>query len=756
MVLGVCRRVLHDPHDAEDAFQATFLVLVRKAASILKRELLGNWLYGVAYHTARAARTAAGRRKAKEAKAVPRQPTSDVGMEQELQSLLDKELSRLPDKYRIPVILCDLHDMSRRQAARELGLPEGTLSSRLARARAILARRLSRRGLALTSSALAANLGQQANATPLPSSLVLTTVKAGTLVLARPAAATGVVSAQVVALSEGVLKAIFLSKLKIVTIALLAGTLLLVGVGTIASRGLRGEPQPSSASQAPQTDAKSLLGQALETARAIEDLPTRFRALISVASAQRETGDAAGARKTLGEALEVAGKFADGRPKVMALLRVVLAQKQAGDQDAMTQTLLQAERTVGAIKDRSEQVNALSDLVRHQAIVGDYEGGMRTLAGSGDLLLSALTQFALMLNVDDKPAAAKVLKQALALVPENSKRAIGEKIQTLSAIARAQVKAGDPDGALRTVAKLDDRWRHEGLVAVIRAQASIGDIDAALRNADAVVPNESKADALQAIALAQAKKGDRPGARKTLLAAREAADLVALELAKKPKGPGLESQRYMDNSKHATLCGRIALTQFMLGDSKEAAQAAAAIESDYEKAQALLDIGEAQITAGKQSEARTTLVAAARAAQNVKTVEFRAGPGESVVGRPESAKAAALRQIAWQQAKAGDSEEALRTADSISTQQERDTALREVAPAQAAAGHTNEALETLARIKNDDYKLYALQRIVQARMGAGDDPGALAVVASQTPPSLKVHALVGAALGKAKQKAPEK
>src|SRR5436853_7824911 len=121
MVLGVCRRVLSSPHDAEDAFQATFLVFVRKAAAIAKRELLANWLYGVAFHTARAARSAAGRRRAKEAKAVPRPQPPDERDWHDLQPLLDEELSRLPDKYRAVVVLCDLEGKSRPEAARQLG-----------------------------------------------------------------------------------------------------------------------------------------------------------------------------------------------------------------------------------------------------------------------------------------------------------------------------------------------------------------------------------------------------------------------------------------------------------------------------------------------------------------------------------------------------------------------------------------------------------------------------------------------------------
>jgi RNA polymerase sigma factor (sigma-70 family) len=199
MVMGVCRRILRNPDDVEDAFQATFLVLVRKAGSIAKRELLGNWRYGVAYHTARAARSAVERRRAKEAKAVARQQPPEESAWLNLLPLLDQELSRLPDKYRIPVILCELEGKSRQDVARQLGLPEGTLSSRLARARAMLARRLTQRGVTLASGTLATGLSQHANSAVVPPSLIVSTVKAGASMLASPSAAAGVVSAHVAA-----------------------------------------------------------------------------------------------------------------------------------------------------------------------------------------------------------------------------------------------------------------------------------------------------------------------------------------------------------------------------------------------------------------------------------------------------------------------------------------------------------------------------------------------------------------------------
>src|SRR4029077_15436 len=127
MVWGVCRRVLHHHHDAEDAFQATFLVLVRKAASIASRKLLANWLYGVAHQTALNARTARARRKTRERQATP-MPEPEAGAREpwhDLRPLLDQELSRLPARYRAPVVLCDLEGATRKEAARQLGVPEG-------------------------------------------------------------------------------------------------------------------------------------------------------------------------------------------------------------------------------------------------------------------------------------------------------------------------------------------------------------------------------------------------------------------------------------------------------------------------------------------------------------------------------------------------------------------------------------------------------------------------------------------------------
>jgi RNA polymerase sigma factor (sigma-70 family) len=249
MVLGVCRRVLRHAQDAEDAFQAAFLVLARKAASVVRGEAVGSWLYRVAYRTAREAGAKSARRRARE-RQVEVMPHPEVGPEEarDWLPLLDHELRRLPEQYRAAVVLCDLEGRSRREAARQLWLPEGTLSCRLARARTLLARRLARHRLALSGAALTAALAEACAA--VPPALVGSTAEAALLVTVAPAAAAGVVSAHVVALTEGVLKAMLLVKLKTVTAVLCGLTALGLGTGGVLYQARARASDPTQAGPA--------------------------------------------------------------------------------------------------------------------------------------------------------------------------------------------------------------------------------------------------------------------------------------------------------------------------------------------------------------------------------------------------------------------------------------------------------------------------------------------------------------------------
>jgi RNA polymerase sigma factor (sigma-70 family) len=229
MVLGVCRRLLPNLHDAEDAFQATFLVLVRKATTITPRDAVGNWLYGVAYRAAQKVRVAAARRRSKEVQVaqVPEPTTVAEGLWHDVLPLLDHELALLSEKYRLPIVLCDLEGKTRKEAARQLGWPEGTVAGRLASARKMLAKRLARHGLPLSAGVLAAVLSESGTQAAVPLRLLIATVRAAT---------GGVMQAGISLVAEGVVRSMFLSTLKLPMLVLVAFTAVTAGAVLVMGR----------------------------------------------------------------------------------------------------------------------------------------------------------------------------------------------------------------------------------------------------------------------------------------------------------------------------------------------------------------------------------------------------------------------------------------------------------------------------------------------------------------------------------------
>jgi RNA polymerase sigma factor (sigma-70 family) len=261
MVLGVCRRLLGDAQAAEDCFQATFMVLVRRAASIQKKQALTSWLYGVAQRIALRARAQAALRRHHERRAapMPRAPWLDDLTWQELRAALDEEIGRLPEKYREPVVLCYLGNKSHAEAAGELGCPKSSLAQRLSQARQLLHGQLKERGITLAAGAVTTVLAEGASGAPLPALLTINTVKAAASMIAGQAAPALCISRHALTLAEEALQPMLTVKSKLAVLLVAMG--LALGGGWAAAGALvlprhseAQQPQPLQGGDLAQKD----------------------------------------------------------------------------------------------------------------------------------------------------------------------------------------------------------------------------------------------------------------------------------------------------------------------------------------------------------------------------------------------------------------------------------------------------------------------------------------------------------------------
>jgi RNA polymerase sigma factor (sigma-70 family) len=262
MVLATCRRILSDPNDVEDAFQATFLILVRKGRSIRNHAVLGTWLHGVARRVAMRGQVNTRRRHAREhggsemtAWEDRRTVDNDAA---EFRSILDEELTRLPERYRSALVLCDLEGQTHEQAAAQLRCPVGTVKSRLARARDRLRSRLARRGIASSAAILASALA------PEPASAVTTeqlasTIGAAARFLANREVAAGAVSVAVATLVDGTLRSMSMSALKFAAAMVMAAGVIATGTGVLAYQEPKSKPAGNVLllSRKPEGDTRS-------------------------------------------------------------------------------------------------------------------------------------------------------------------------------------------------------------------------------------------------------------------------------------------------------------------------------------------------------------------------------------------------------------------------------------------------------------------------------------------------------------------
>jgi RNA polymerase sigma factor (sigma-70 family) len=240
LVLGVCNSFLHNHHDAEDAFQAVFLVLLKRAESIRPRAQLANWLYGVAYKTAYRTRQYLGKQTLRERAAAlisGRRETPELQSD-DFWLILDQELNRLPSKYRAPIVLCDLGGKSRREAARLLGLLDGTLSGRLTRGRRLLAARLGKRGLSFSGSVMAALLVNECASAAIPHGLAATTIRSVFTIACNGAVLSNSGNVAITSISQGVIHSMYMTKLwQAVSVVFVTVTLVGASSSVLAFRG---------------------------------------------------------------------------------------------------------------------------------------------------------------------------------------------------------------------------------------------------------------------------------------------------------------------------------------------------------------------------------------------------------------------------------------------------------------------------------------------------------------------------------------
>jgi RNA polymerase sigma factor (sigma-70 family) len=709
LVLSVSRRVLREWHAAEDVFQATFLVLARKAASIRKRAALGSWLYGVAYRLANRARVEAARRHARESQLPARSepdPAADVSW-REVCAVLDEELQRLPEKLRVPLVLCHLEGKTRDEAAREAGWSLRTLHRCLERCQALLRTRLARRGVQLSLTLLVTGLARNASAASLSPALVWAIVQPALSFAAGRPAADG--SAAVFTLAEKGIHAMELAKLKVVSACVATIALLGAGAGLLGHRATAAKVPaaivPTAAERlVPPTDAKAAERQARAAAllrEALENLDDKqgeltHRTLADIAVLQARLGEREEARKTFAQARQLADER-QGDSKYWEWRVLATAYASAGEADEAL-ALVEASPVNGPPNGQGKD-NEFRDMVLQECA----EALAR--AGHG--------------------------KEALRLVErlENKSNRPWNHAMVVTKLALTQAKQGRFDTALQTVASLPD--------AGDKVMALTGVIYTNMTYAD--YPNEP------GVALLQAKAGNRAGAHKTLQRA------VALLR-------DVKDAAQQDRARTALVCALV-----LLGDLAPAVRTAKEIQKDAYLYIAQAAVAQAQAAAGQNEAAiRRVEVLADKEAQvhglyHVALGQVQAGDQQGArdtlakafdLGKtlPDDAGRLQFHNLASVQARAGDFQGALDTVRNFLPA--GSVAFANIVHEQAKAGDLKGATETAGTFKEGDWwQGNALRDIARELTENGKDKEAVAWAKELPTAFARSHALLGAAEG---------
>ncbi len=747
-VLATCRATLRNEHDAEDAFQTTFLVLASRMRLLRNGGSLGPWLHRVAVRASERARAQAARRRIREMQSVVREasfrrgPEGDVERD-ELKRVIHHELERLPERYRKVLVLCDLQSKSYEQAAAALRVPVGTIRSRLSRGREGLRRRMVRRGVTVTAGILAGTCTVAQASAGISAVLVSETTRLAVL------SASGALVAQAIPRAARAGAIASLLRMQGVAKAVLATTLVGGFIGltvggpasrrsavTRESRAAQNSQEPASrgnpASRAPaengdQTQRQSgpvaggklafdkpetrrSVGELLEEARRragdLSDSRSKAQMLRAVGTIYAKVGDQEAARTVFQQAIDVAVTIDDREMRVHTLEDIAAGQIESNARDAGLATIRRGFELTQTIGDEHQRNNTRMYIVRTLARAGDLDAALRT---ARDLPPTMYRRRAIAyafggLKQSIGPGALLFMPSFLKMAEELGDP--GSEAECMAFLAEALTDPADV-GVLMTLAD-----RVESLGAGNGAQA--GGRESVL---------DSQARVLTALAKAQAKAGSSEAAAATWRKTESLLSGLAV---------GSESLR-------SERMSQVACNLADSGDVTGALRLADAIVYEYPKAHTLAHIARFQAEAGHRDAARELFARAVQTAHEIKIRGTRADrPNSFYLNSSEC-----LRTVAYIQGLAGFCTEALQTAAAISESKRKNDAMAMIAGCMAHQGQPKQAFQLADQIDDERSKSFALQRVGEGLAESGDIRGALEWARNRASSKARADALFG-------------
>lgn len=565
MVLRVCRSILRDEHAAEDALQATFLILVRRASTVRKQDSIGSWLHGVALRVAACARGASMRRRRHEKRAAELVPTDarDIPGDLDLAPVLHEEVERLPQRYRVVIVLCHLEGLTCEAAAGRLKWPVGTVKSRLARGRERLRNRLVHRGLAPSAGASGLMFPVETVSPALSAALVKSTAQIATFFFEGQAASLGAIPASVAVLTRKVFTLMMMKNLAFSIAIFLSFAVASIGISAFI-RGPQAD-SPAKAQDAPRAQAEDqsavrpepVLEDALRAADQISVPWMKAHALADIAVAQARLGQKESSRTTFRRAAQII-KESEDKPELMSanLSWLAKAQALAGDLGEARATVAELLQWAPKIEDEDRRGAYLEIAATRQAKAGDVQSALTLFCALGDAP-SSVRAYVLSEIAGEQAKARDVggARATMTIAETEARRAEQEtppegvslsdwleavrlaQVRGLAPLARAEAEAGQIDAAHASLERarvlaneIGEDSRAASLALIALAQKNMGDQKAseatmrlAMKTAEELENADRRVEALARIVYEQVDAGDLGSARKTMDRALEVA-----------------------------------------------------------------------------------------------------------------------------------------------------------------------------------------------------------------------------------------